>query len=63
LQLLDRHRDLLEELVDLVGVVAPKAGTKLNLSQEFCRQIHARMISVAREKVMDAARGATRAPG
>ena len=55
LQLLDRYCDLLEELVHLIGVVAPKAGTKLNLSQEFCRQIHARMVSVAREKMVDAA--------
>ena len=41
LQLLDRDRDLLEELVDLVGVVAAEAVTKLNLSQDFGRKIHA----------------------
>ena len=62
LQFLDRDRDLLEELVHLIGVVPPKAGTKLDLSQEFCRQIHARMISVAREKMVDAEVAAKESP-
>ncbi len=55
LQLLDRDGHLLEELVYLIGVVTPQAGTKLNLSQEFCSQIHARMVSVVQEKMVDAA--------
>ena len=46
LQLLDRDGHLLEELVYLIGVVTAQAGTKLNLSQEFCSQIHVRMVSV-----------------
>ena len=54
LQLLDREGHLLEELVDLISVVTAKAGTKLNLSQEFWRQIHARMVSVTREAMVDA---------
>ena len=62
LQFLDRDRHLLEELVHLIGVVPPKAGTKLDLSQEFCRQIHVRMVSVAREKMVDAEVGELEQP-
>ena len=41
LHLVDGDGDLLEELVDFVGVVPPKAVTKLDFSQDFGRQIHA----------------------
>ena len=45
LQLVDRDRYLLEELVDLVGVVAAKAVAELNFSQDFGRKIHVWMVS------------------
>ena len=35
LQFLDRDRHLLEELVHLIGVVPPKAGTKLTSRRSF----------------------------
>ncbi len=50
LQLLHRDGDLLQELVDFVGVVTAKAVTKLNLSQDFGGKIHVRMVYGAPRK-------------